>query len=146
MNDPRIREILGSYGGNAERWPVDERPMVDAALAADARLRGEHAAARELDAMLDAWATRSVVGPAASVDADAVAARVIGPVRRPARRWWQVAASGGIAAALGALVMLEGPTTTAVSTPPALQAVATVTDEGAFATVFTTTPDEESVL
>ena len=42
--------------------------------------------------------------------------------------------------------MLEGPTTTAVSTPPARQAVATVTDEGAFATVFTTTPDEESVL
>lgn len=139
MNDTRIREILGSYGADAARWPGDERAMVEAALAVDPLLRGERAAAHELDLMLAAWATR----PVGSGDADAAAARALEPPSP--RRWWQVAASGGIAAALGALVMLAGPTTTAIS-PPASRVAVAVTDERAFATVFTTTPDEESVL
>lgn len=140
MIDPRIREILGSYGGDAARWPADERAGVEAALGADARLRAERASEQELDAMLTAWATR----PVGRSDAGAAAARVLDPAR-PSRPWWQVAAGGGLAAGLGVLVMLAGPGTTAVS-PPTVQTASAVTDEGAFASVFTTTPDEESVL
>lgn len=131
---PRVRDILASYGGRDDRWPPAERAAVLAALRDDAGLRAERDAALHLDALLDEWATRDVRG-----DAGAAAARVLSPPRR----WPRWVAGGSVAAALGLTVMIAGPATR--SDTPAIK-VATLTDEGAFAAVFTTTPDEESVL
>lgn len=133
----RPRDIIAVYGADPARWPADERDAVLAALGRDAGLRAERDAAAGLDLMLDEWARRDL---ADGQDAGAAAARVLAP--RPG--WLRWAAGGGIAAALGATVMLVGPT--AHTAAPVTQAAATITDEGAFTAVFTTTPDEESPI
>lgn len=132
----RVREILGSYGADEGKWPAGERSAALAAVRGDAALRRERAAAAALDTMLGEWATRDLVS---SSDAGAAAARVLAPPRH----WLRWAAGGSIAAALGAMLLIAGPVGR-TATGPAVVATAAITEEGAFQSVFTATPDEES--
>lgn len=139
MMDPaRVREILGSYGGRNDRWPERERDGVLAALRGDAGLRTEREAELRLDALLDEWAGRDL---GRGADPRRVAALAL----RTPHRWLRLAGGGSIAAviAAGLLVAPQAP-------EPVVKIVAvpshTITAEGAFGSLFTTTPDEEDVI
>ena len=135
MNTDRTHEIIGAYGGNPDRWPESERAVTLAQVAADPALRATLAEARGLDAVLDGWARRDFGG-----DAAAVAERVL----RLPRHGWRLAAGGGLATALALLFGLTGALTTA--TAPVPTAATTISDEAAFASLFTPTPDEERAI
>ncbi len=130
----RLREILDCYGGGSDRWPEREREALLTALRDDAGLRAVREDALRLDLMLDQWACCDL---STGSDAGAAAARAL----RPAWRWpW---AAGGVAASVVAALLLMP----AVTRPPvAIPHTTTISDEGAFTSLFTTTPDEEDLI
>ncbi len=135
----RAAEIIAAYGGNPARWPDAERATALAVIAADPGLATALAEARTLDGDLADWARRPVrVG-----DTHAVAAVAM---RRPAFARW--ATGGSIAASVAAAILLLTPARMTPSVAPQSVAVAavSVSDEAAFAHVFTPTPDEENIL
>ncbi len=116
-----------------------------AAIADDAAVAADHAAAQALDALLDEWAGRGV----RTGDPAAAAARVL----RPPRTWLRVAGGGSIAAAVALVALLGNPLAPHRAAPPPRIASATASppaahsgDDAAFATLFTPTPDEELTL
>jgi hypothetical protein len=134
----RVREILASHGGRNDRWPEREREAMLAALRGDAALRSEREAELRLDALLDEWAGRDL-GRGADPRRAAVLA-----LRTPPR-WLRWAGGGSIAAAVAA-AMLVAPQTPEPAARIAAAPSRTITDEGAFVSLFTTTPDEEDVI
>ena len=143
MDETRAAEIIAAYGGDAARWPADERDAVLRLLATVPALAGSARSHDRLDAMIDRWAT----APVAADDGAAamVAARVLATTggrqsspRPLALRWM---AGGGIAAALVAGVMFGAPHR--VVPVPAHHAVS---DDQAFASIFTPTLEEDGSI
>lgn len=134
----RAIEIIAAYGADSARWPDAERAMVLELVAADPILTAALGAARELDADIVGWARRPERG------GDPIAAAAIA-MRRPRNimRW---AASGSIAASLAVAIVLLTPARMPPPSIPTAVALVAVSDEAAFAQVFTPTPDEERVL
>lgn len=135
----RAAEIIAAYGGDSSRWPDAERATALAVIAADPTLSAALAEARGLDIDLTNWARR----PVPPGDARTAAATAM---RQPRliMRW---AAGGSIAASLAAAIVLLMPAQIAPSTAvPRTASAATISDETAFAQVFTPTPDEEHIL
>lgn len=132
-------DLIAIYGADTARWPAEDRDAALAAVAADPALQALLADAAALDAMLGAWAIRT---PAPG-DADGVAARIV----RPAPRWPRVAGFGGlIAAAVAAVVLVAPPTLAPAPVATTLTSADTdAADAADFATLFTPTPDEESL-
>lgn len=99
----RFEALLDAYGAEPRRWPADRRAAAEALLARSPEARALQAAARRLDALLDA-------APAAPAPAHLVG-RVIAAAPRPrARRggWlaaWLKPAAGIVAAALLGLAL-----------------------------------------
>ena len=156
MDRMRVLEVIAAYGADATRWPAAEREAAQALAAGDAALRAELDAAASLDAELMAWA----MAPVAAEDVNATAAADAALARASSqRRWWPVAALGGsIAASLLAAVLVlpmpsRGPapaTTTQVAqvvaaTAP-VQTAQVEQDVQVWASVFTLTPEEESLI
>ncbi len=142
MDANRAADIIASYGGDAARWPDDERAEMLQLIAQHPTLAAQHAAAARLDGMLSAWAAGSV-----GVDSDAAAAatRVLAmPVAQHRRgtpwRWW---AGTGVAAAIALGVVLVNP---AASPPHVVAAHHQISDDQAFAMVFTPTLDEDNSI
>lgn len=134
----RAAEIIAAYGANPARWPDAERTMALGVIAEHPALKAALAEAQVLDRDLAGWARRPVrIG-------DARAAAAIA-MQRP-RNFMRWAAGGSIAASLAAALVLLAPARMAPSTAVPGVVVASVTDEAAFAHVFTPTPDEEHVL
>ena len=111
------------------------------------------AAARLLDADLLAWA----IAPVASDDAMASRAADAALAVLPApRRWWPALTGGAIAATLAAIAVIPRTGTGPVPVPaPAVQIAAAAptaaeaqitSDAAVLALVFTSTPEEESLL
>jgi hypothetical protein len=142
----RVADIIATFGGDASRWPDAER---DAALALVASTPALQAAVREaagLDALLTGWATAPVT-PARDVAAAAALAR------RPRETWLRWVAGTGIAATVAATLIatiaLRPETTPSPVTPQQIAAHAApigVSDETAFAMLFTPTPEEEDLI
>lgn len=132
----RTAEIIAAYGADPARWPDAERVTALGVVAHDATLTAALTEARELDGDLARWATRRI----APGDAAAMAAFAM---RRP-RSFVGWAAGGSIAASVAAALVLLTPTHR--SAPAAVPAMVAVSDETAFAQVFTPTPDEERIL
>ncbi|TRW16702.1 hypothetical protein [Glacieibacterium frigidum] len=132
-------DLIDIYGADPARWPTEDRAATLAAIAADPALQAKLAEARALDAMLGDWAARVP----ARADADAVAARIL----RPAPRWPRIAGTGGLIAAAVAAVVLVTPPTLAPAPVTTVAATADIeaADDADFATLFTPTPDEESL-
>lgn len=140
MIDPaRVREILLSHGGHNDRWPERERDAVLRALRDDATLRNLREEELRLDTLIDEWAGRDLAGGADAGRAAALA------LRSPAR-WLRWAGGGSIAAAFAAFLAVtpHGSTPPTPATSPGT--VTQITQEGAFVSLFTTTPDEEDVI
>lgn len=134
----RAAEIVAAYGGDAARWPDDERAGALAIVAADPALAAARHEAAAVDAMLRDWAQAPVAaGDSFTVAAAAMRHRSVATVRR-----WM--AGGGVAAALGFGLLLVDPATSPTVVPTV--ATTTVTDAQAFAGVFTLTLDEENNL
>lgn len=134
-------DLIDCYGADTARWPAEDRDAALAAIAADPALQAAFADAAALDAMLAGWAAR----PAATGDADAVAARIL----RPAPRWRRFAGAGGLIAAAVAAVVYVAPMSTAPVAPPVVAATdarISAQDARDFASVFTPTPEEESLI
>lgn len=103
MTEARLRQLLDSYGAEAERWPAAERAAALALLAERADLRAERSAAAKLDRLL-ALAER----PRAS---GALLGRLVEAAPRGRRRWladlwpfgpaWQPASALALALLLG---------------------------------------------
>ena len=156
MDRTRVLEIIAAYGADAARWPAAEREAAQALVAQDMALRAECDAAASLDAELAAWAMVPVAADdvAATAAADAAFARAASQ-----RRWWPAAAVGGsIAASLLAAVLIlpspssgPSPATTqqiaqvAPTTAP-VQTAQVAQDVQVWASVFTLTPEEESLI
>lgn len=144
MNEPaffhdRAAEIVAAYGGDTARWPDAERATALSVIAADPVLVAALAEARVIDVDVADWARQPVRG------GDALAAATIA-MRQP-RTFMRWAAGGSIAASLAAAIVLMTPGRIAPS--PATNGavtVASISDETAFAQVFSPTPDEERVL
>lgn len=153
MDPTRAQEIIAAYGADVARWPADEREAAQAMIAGDPSLRAALAAAAALDADLGIWAMAPVRADdvAASAAADAALARMPAP-----RRWLPAAAVGGsIAASLLAAVLWlpstgndVAPTQIAEATPVAapVQTAQVAQDVQLWGTVFTLTPEEESLI
>lgn len=153
MTSERALEIVAAYGGDARRWPEDERGAVLALASVDAGVAAAIAEARGLDDVLAAWALD--VAPA-QFDAAAI---VRSAAVRPMRRWF---AGGALAAAVAAGVMLwtpmraPGPEMVLTNSPVQLataegdgfgsDADSFGNDAEGFAYVFTPTIDEEDVI
>lgn len=137
-------ELIESYGADTARWPADERDAALAAIAADPALQAALGRAAALDEMLAEWAARPVL----AADADAVAARILRP--RPVARWPRFAGAGGLIAAAVAAVIYVAPMSTAPVATPVIAAAAdtgvSAQDASDFASVFTPTPEEESLI
>lgn len=155
MDRTRVLEIIAAYGADATRWPVAEREAAQSLVAQDAALRAELEAAAALDADLMAWAMAPVAAGdvAATAAADAALARA-----SRERRWWPAVAVGGsIAASLLAAVLIL-PTPSSSPSPAATTQVAQAApttpvqtaqveqDVQVWASVFTLTPEEESLI
>ena len=139
MDANRAAEIIAAYGGDAARWPDDERAEALQQVARHPALAAQRTAAARLDDMLSAWATGSI-----GVDSDAAAAatRVLATrtVRSVSWRWM---AGTGIAAAIALGAVLVNP----AAAPQHIAAVHhQITDDQAFAMVFTPTLDEDSSI
>jgi hypothetical protein len=155
MDRTRVLEIIAAYGADATRWPAAEREAAQALIAQDAELRAEFEAAAALDAELMTWAMAPV--PADDLAATAAADAAIAQGRSQ-RRWWPAAALGGsIAASLLAAVLIL-PTPSSDPSPPAaqvaqmapttapIQTAEVAQDVQVWASVFTLTPEEESLI
>ncbi len=134
----RAAEIIAAYGGDTARWPDAERAPALAGIAGDPVLTAALAEARGLDVDLTSWARR----PVRSGDARAAAAVAM---RQP-RSFMRWAAGGSIAASLAAAIVLLTPAEITPSTAVPRATVTSLSDETAFAQVFTPTPDEEHLL
>lgn len=153
MDRTRAQEIIAAYGADVTRWPAAEREAVQALVARDASLRAELAAAAALDGDLALWAMVPVRADdlAATAAADAALARLPAP-----RRWLPAAAIGGsIAASLVAAVLIlpsagsdPAPVQVAEATPVVapVQTAQVAQDVQLWGTVFTLTPEEESLI
>jgi hypothetical protein len=156
MDRTRVLEIIAAYGADATRWPAAEREAAQSLVAEDAALRAEFDAAASLDSELTAWAMAPVaVGDiAATAAADGALARVASR-----RRWWPAAAVGGsIAASLLAAVLIlptpssdpsPEPATQVAQVAPTANTIQTAQveqDVQVWASVFTLTPEEESLI
>lgn len=153
MDRTRAQEIIAAYGADVARWPAAERETAQTMVARDPALRAELAAAAALDADLTIWA----MAPVRTDDIAASAAADVALTRLPApRRWLPAAAVGGsIAASLLAAVLWlpstggdVAPTQVAVATPVAapVQTAQVAQDVQLWGTVFTLTPEEESLI
>lgn len=149
MNTERALEIIGAFGGEPTRWPAAERAALVALAAREPRVAAAVAEAGELDGLLAAWAGDVVprdFEPGASM---------------PARGWQRYRGwlAGGVMAAAVAtgLVVLAprsaiAPTSIASGSPGASAVVAPLAgperegDSEAFATLFTTTADEDELI
>jgi len=152
MDRTRVQEIIAAYGADVARWPADEREAAQALMARDAELRADFDRASALDSDILAWAKVAV--SADDVAATAAADRALAALPAP-RRWWPTAVAGGsIAAALmvAALVLPSERGTSdgvqvAQATPAApVQTAQVAQDLQVWASVFTPTPEEESVI
>lgn len=156
MDRTRVLEIIAAYGADATRWPAAEREAAQSLVAQDAALRAEVDAAAALDAELMAWAMAPVAGGdlAATAAADAALARAANQ-----RRWWPAAAVGGSIAAslLAAVLILPTPSSGPSTAPPTqvaqvaptatpIQTAQVEQDVQVWASVFTLTPEEESLI
>jgi hypothetical protein len=164
MKRERVSEIISVYGGFPVAWPPEERAVAEALVAGDSGLRAEMHAAQALDRMLTDWARSPF--PVSDADADAAAVRALGvPVEPNRRSGWLFPGAlvgGAVAAslALAAVLLRPGPaaTPTVVATagdPAGVElALNELGDEQAgaaddmlvWASVFTPTPEEESVI
>ena len=152
MNRTRVWEIIAVYGADATRWPADERAVAQALVAQDVTLRAELEAGAALDAELAAWA----MAPVAADDVAATAAADAALANLPAsRRWWPTAVAGGSIAGSLLAAMLILPTSSREPTaPPPIAATPIAPIETAqveqdvqvWASVFTLTPEEESLI
>lgn len=155
MDRTRAQEIIAAYGGDATRWPEAERESALILIAGDAALGADLEAAMRLDRELSAWA----MAPVASGDVAATSAADAALASLPSRRRWLpgVALGGSIAASLLAAVMIlpssteEAPsasTQIATATPSAalIQTAQVEQDVQLWGTVFTLTPEEESLI
>jgi len=138
MDQDRAAEIIAAYGSDAARWPDAERAAAVHLIAGDPALSAARREAAELDALLVAWAAT----PVARGNPDFMAATAARRV--PAFALWRWAAGGSMAAALTVGIVLVNPAPAPVHHQAA--AVATVSDEQAFALLFTPTPDEENII
>jgi hypothetical protein len=153
MDRTRTEEIIAAYGADAARWPADERAAAQALVAADPALEAQLAAAAALDRELAIWARTQVAtgDVAATAAADAALASL-----PPRRGWFPTAVLGGsIAASLLAAVILlpsgagDGavpPTQVAQGTTTPVQTAQVEQDVQLWGTVFTLTPEEESLI
>lgn len=133
----RAAEIVAAYGSDATRWPDGERATALAVVAGDPELVAARDAAAELDRIFADWAR----APVAAGDSVAVASAAMRHRPAPVYRWL---AGGGIAAALALVMVVVPPPAPPVATPH--DVAPTVSDEQAFAGVFTPTPDEENSI
>jgi len=150
-------EILGSYGADAARWPVDERAALLALAATDADVAAALAAEERMDVMLGDWARdvperQFAAEPLLPARALPVRGGFVrgGFVRGGFGRWL---AGGAVAAGLAmALVGVRAPETVVVAsggdfemTSPESAGDAARLDDS-FAMFFTPTADEEDVI
>lgn len=147
MDRTRAQEIIAAYGADVARWPADEREAAQMLMARDAVLRAEFEAAAALDSDIMTWAASPE--PTEDHVATAAADRALASLPAP-RRWWPAAMLGGsIAASLmvAALILPLEPQTPA-ATPPAAptQTAQVAQDLQVWASVFTPTPEEESLI
>ena len=153
MDRTRVLEIIAAYGADATRWPSAEREAAQAMVAKDAVLQAELEAATALDVELAAWALAPVGAGDLAATAAADAALAKAP---PPRRWWPTAVLGGSVAAslLAAVLILPTPSSepspepVQVAQAPAapLQTAQVDPDVQVWASVFTLTPEEESLI
>jgi hypothetical protein len=88
MNMDRFADILAAYGGNATRWPVEERPGAEQLLGQSDVAQGMLAGETTLDQMLD-------LVPQPAPASDALHARILDiAYKRPAAAYANAAASG----------------------------------------------------
>jgi hypothetical protein len=142
----RVAEIIDAYGGDASRWPVAERDAALALVATRPALLAAQQTASGLDTLLAGWAT----APVTPVCAAAAAATL---ARRPRTTWLRWVAGTGMAATIAAtliatLALQPGSTPAPVTTQPQIATAAPikVSDEAAFAMLFTPTPEEEDLI
>jgi len=142
MDVQRAADIIAAYGGDTLRWPADERAAMMRLVATNPGIAEQARAAAAMDSVFAGWA----LAPVVPGNAAAAAARVLAslprrrdPTTAPAIRWM---AGGGIAAALVAGMLLGGPHLHAPTAP----AAHLVSDEQAFATIFTPTPEEDGSI
>ena len=105
MNQERFDLLIQAYGAEPARWPATEREAAARYLAEHPRAAAPLAAARTLDAMLDAWAPQqATVALRERILASAPQAGSIETHRaRPGWRWRGLWLSGaGLAAACAA--------------------------------------------
>jgi hypothetical protein len=134
----RAADIIAAYGGDTARWPDAERATALTVIAADPALAAALLEARSLDRDLGAWARR----PVRSGDPRGAASLAMRGTRY-IRRW---AAGGSIAASVAAAIILLAPGRGSLPVSNSTAAIAPISDETAFAQVFTPTPDEERML
>ena len=156
MNRTRAQEIIAAYGADVARWPSAEREAAQRLIAGDPTLRSELDVAAALDGELSVWA----MVPLHASDVEATAAADAALARLPApRRWFPAAMLGGsIAASLLAAVIIlpsssgDVPSSVApqiaAATPPAapVQTAQVAQDVQLWGSVFTLTPEEESLI
>jgi hypothetical protein len=163
ISSERALEIIAAHGADSRRWPADEREAALLRSIADPAVAAALVEARQLDALLGAWAVD--VAPLAPCDA---ATLIPVPAVRQTfgqrpfsqrQRWWT---GGAVAAAITGLLLmpaLQAPSPLAPRTeiatnmisdvPPAPSAAGeseALADEEAFATVFTPTADEDQLI
>jgi hypothetical protein len=153
----RALEIIAACGGDSRRWPVDEREAVTLLAIADPAVAAAAAEARQMDALLGAWAAD--VAPMAPLDAAALIpapAMLAAPARPRQARWWL---GGAVAAALTGLFVqtpwnagpppVEVAATDIPNVSPAPSAAGeseVLADDEVFAAVFTPTADEDQLI
>lgn len=152
MTEDRAFEIIAAYGADATRWPDEERAALTAVIDGNPALLDALAEARTTDAaiagMLGDWAQ---VAPSADDSARlAAAARASAPRWN---RWLGGAFAAAIAASLIAIAPMPGlwgdATEQQGTTSPTIVASADdtgISDDQAYAMLFTLTPQEESLI
>lgn len=145
---------LAAYGGDAARWPATEAAALLALAASDSVVAEALAQARQLDGLLTGWARD--VAPAAFDIAAITRLPAAAPPALPATRRWL--AGGLMAAAMAAGIAFMVPVMPAAdplvktASPPNAVSLATApgeafgSDAEVFATVFTPTVDEDSLI
>ena len=139
MDRTRAAEIIAAYGGDPARWPAGERAAALQLTLDDRALGRARIEAGALDGMMAEWARRDVVGGNAGV---ATARALAAPVQRPMRSVLRWAVGSGIAAALAVGVVLSNP---AAAPQRLAKSATTVSDEQAYAMVFTPTDEDGAI-
>lgn len=151
MTRDRALEIIAAYGADAVRWPATEAAALLALADSDALVASALADARQFDALLADWAATAV---SAEIDLAAITC-LPAETPMPARRWL---AGGFVAAAIAAGIAFLAPVMPAadpgLENVPTQTAVPLATAEGdafgsdadVFATVFTPTVDEDTLI